>query len=644
MANKQPPRSSHDKAARDAARAEQNKLNKIRREAAKAAKRAAREERMSKYSDAHGTRASTGDLFDAANRAVGRSSSKRAAAAYRSLPSYKADDGKILLEIDDIVLQEVMHYVHASSFEVSGLGRVIHEMRGDVCVLRVTTCHLLPQTNTSVHTEIDAEAVAKLEYDGRNDPGELRWWWHSHVQMAVFWSGEDRNTIAELSAPGWFAATVFNQKGEHRSAYAQGHPMPFMMDELKTVSQRQVDAALKAAWQKKYDEACRTRQPVTRTYDYGYTYPTAQGSSKWSRGLGFQSSQEATSPKVLSDELDYDDAAADSGYRVTRINGVDVPTPTSSAPPPAPPASALGASEDNTSAAYRRWIVAAKRAVGSVTEAGTETAAAAAPSATEASVKKTTLEALVENARDRCRGIAAALGYKDEELNAWSRAAEHAVRQGVFSLTEIRNAMLSAKDSEKAYAKHLGPWLRASQPSKTSSVPAPPAATSAATPAAPSATPAATVATPPAAVEPPETAPVTRLWPETPCIKHGRAVIRALDEYVQRRHYRTDVRNPEEIKLAFADLAMCEYRETATAIGPVAAETLSLNSFLSYAARVWETATWHLVLGEALEERLVRCDAPTRFSTKGAIAQLAKQLTNPGTVPPARFPSSVTVT
>lgn len=40
----------------------------------------------------------------------------------------------------------------------------------------------------------------------------------SHVDMSVFWSGTDTNTIKELGKEGWITATVFNKKYESRSA------------------------------------------------------------------------------------------------------------------------------------------------------------------------------------------------------------------------------------------------------------------------------------------------------------------------------------------------------------------------------------------------------------------------------------------
>lgn len=136
------------------------------------------------------------------------------------------------------VYKKIMYWVNKSSFEVSGLGMLKVEPDGVVCIIDAI---LLPQKNTSVHTEIDAGAVAKAMYELRNSEGELRFWWHSHVKMPVSWSAEDHATIKELGDAGWIVSTVFNQKCELRSAFYSRDGLqtpwgvhPLFYDELET--------------------------------------------------------------------------------------------------------------------------------------------------------------------------------------------------------------------------------------------------------------------------------------------------------------------------------------------------------------------------------------------------------------------------
>lgn len=120
--------------------------------------------------------------------------------------------------IADEVYQKCIHWVNKSTYEVSGLGTV--EVLEDG-TLHVVSAMLLKQENTGSHTEIEATAVCKAMDDLMSEDGLLKWWWHSHVDMPVFWSKTDTDTIQEWGEKGWVCATVFNQKSETRSAYYQ---------------------------------------------------------------------------------------------------------------------------------------------------------------------------------------------------------------------------------------------------------------------------------------------------------------------------------------------------------------------------------------------------------------------------------------
>lgn len=133
-----------------------------------------------------------------------------------------------------------MYWVNKSDFEVSGLGTVVVKPDG---ILHVTGACLLPQVNGPTHTDIEPEDVGKLmhEFHKAKVEGDLRFWWHSHVDMSVFWSGTDMGTIKKIGAGGWFLSTVFNKKRELRSAYygVEGQVTPFgrtplFLDELNT--------------------------------------------------------------------------------------------------------------------------------------------------------------------------------------------------------------------------------------------------------------------------------------------------------------------------------------------------------------------------------------------------------------------------
>lgn len=188
--------------------------------------------------------------------------------------------------IEDDVYKKVMHWVNKSQFEVSGLGMVRVEKDG---VLRVVSAILLPQKNGSTHTDIEAEDVNKALYLLRESEGDLRWWWHSHVKMAVFWSGTDHDTIKKIGSGGWFAATVFNQKNEVKSCYygasGQSTPwgnQPLFLDDLITNVTTLADPRI-AEWDAEYDKNVTVKTFQAHDYtskNYGY-YDKESG--KWVR-------------------------------------------------------------------------------------------------------------------------------------------------------------------------------------------------------------------------------------------------------------------------------------------------------------------------------------------------------------------------
>lgn len=95
----------------------------------------------------------------------------------------------------------------------------VHKGNGTMEVCKV---YLLDQANSATTTDLDPDAVANLLYQSRKDEGDLNFWWHSHVNMGVFWSGTDMDTIKQFGNNGYILATVFNKKKEMKSAFFHG--------------------------------------------------------------------------------------------------------------------------------------------------------------------------------------------------------------------------------------------------------------------------------------------------------------------------------------------------------------------------------------------------------------------------------------
>ncbi len=191
--------------------------------------------------------------------------------------------GILTLDIDDLVYKKVMYWVNKSSNEVSGLGKVVLDQENKV--IKVIDAMLFEQENSSSTTDINAEDIAKAMYHLRNTPGELRWWWHSHVKMNVFWSPTDQDTIKELGANGWIAATVFNQREEVLSAYCQAEPVQLFVPEIPTNILQNIPQELIKAWDREYKEKVKTKTYITQYTKYSFPSSIGGVHNKFASGF-----------------------------------------------------------------------------------------------------------------------------------------------------------------------------------------------------------------------------------------------------------------------------------------------------------------------------------------------------------------------
>lgn len=164
--------------------------------------------------------------------------------------------------IDRISRAKIERWVDQCKTECSGLGKVIPQGDGS---LLVTEVYLLPQKNSATTTEIEAGEVAKLMYQTRQTPGELKFWWHSHVEMPVFWSGTDWTQIQEFGQHGWFVSSVFNKKREIRTCLYAETPFFFLADNLELeLAQPAIDSATLEAWDQELKDKCKPLFEPTR--------------------------------------------------------------------------------------------------------------------------------------------------------------------------------------------------------------------------------------------------------------------------------------------------------------------------------------------------------------------------------------------
>jgi hypothetical protein len=165
------------------------------------------------------------------------------------------------LEIEEGVYNKVQYWIDKTDVEVSGLGRIIYDAERHVW--RVVSAYLVEQVNSASDTELNAEAIGRLMFETKDDPGQLNWWWHSHHNMGVFWSSTDLAAIEELGEHGFFVATVFNKRRESLSCVYQNVPFRMFSNELD-FEIVYTDSPIHKEWDDEFDEKVQEKVRINK--------------------------------------------------------------------------------------------------------------------------------------------------------------------------------------------------------------------------------------------------------------------------------------------------------------------------------------------------------------------------------------------
>lgn len=216
--------------------------------------------------------------------------------------SQTKDATKFKLVIPRHVMDKIAWWMHKTDKEVSGFGSLGFDEKTDTFLVKDAI--LLKQKVSGASAEIDPTAMAKAMFRMKDDPNGLKWHWHSHVNMGVFWSSDDMEIIRSLGQRGWILATVFNYKDERRTAYltqvniqtpsGEQRPHDVFVDQIETNVINFVKPELYEVWDKEYTEHVEEE--------------------KWSNGRGLTEYQKKRikesgnrSKYALSSVYDYDD-------------------------------------------------------------------------------------------------------------------------------------------------------------------------------------------------------------------------------------------------------------------------------------------------------------------------------------------------
>lgn len=110
--------------------------------------------------------------------------------------------------------EKMKAYIALCPMEVSGFGKTVIQPDG----ILIEEVFLIKQEVTGATTEMDPQAVYQAVMDAAmegEDTSTWGLWWHSHVNFAAFFSGQDMATIEALKADTPLVSIVSNKKGEY---------------------------------------------------------------------------------------------------------------------------------------------------------------------------------------------------------------------------------------------------------------------------------------------------------------------------------------------------------------------------------------------------------------------------------------------
>ncbi len=162
---------------------------------------------------------------------------------------------------------KMTYYIDVIDYEISGLGIVEKLSSGDVLV---TDIFLLEQEVTGAETTLDPAALGKFWNEKLNEPDfpveKVKLWWHSHVDMSVFWSTTDIATIENLDTEqdeeNWWLSIVGNKSGDRKARIDVYKPHRMHQDDIDLIVG--ADMTLKEDIRKEVEEKVTIKQIQTK--------------------------------------------------------------------------------------------------------------------------------------------------------------------------------------------------------------------------------------------------------------------------------------------------------------------------------------------------------------------------------------------
>lgn len=166
-------------------------------------------------------------------------------------------------------MKRITYYTEAADGEVSGLGTIKKDEKG---LLIIDKVFLLDQECSGADTEIKPEAIHNLMYDLikiGDDPGRIKFWWHSHDNMNVFWSGTDHECVEGLSNE-FAASLVVNKHGDRLCRLDIYTPIRITLDNVVIKEIIENDIELKEKCVEEVKQKVKSAYRYTRNFKNDY--------------------------------------------------------------------------------------------------------------------------------------------------------------------------------------------------------------------------------------------------------------------------------------------------------------------------------------------------------------------------------------
>lgn len=149
--------------------------------------------------------------------------------------------------------QKMLIWTQLAKGEVSGLGLIKEADEGFL----IDEVFLLEQQCSSAGTELEEKSVCalmlELEKKGL-ELRELRFWWHTHGDMKVFWSSTDNQCIEGLANSGFFISMVLNKEEKKLLRMDIFKPLRACFDELDLEFYLEEELELELFCQKEFQD------------------------------------------------------------------------------------------------------------------------------------------------------------------------------------------------------------------------------------------------------------------------------------------------------------------------------------------------------------------------------------------------------